>query len=341
MTPALPHRPTVSGAYARAWGAFLDEGGLAGTAPRAALDAPAATARLDGAVFDGALDGGRRLLGDPLLGVRFGTRVGGGGFGLLGIAAATAPTFAGAVGALARYESLTSTLGRVTVRREGRDVTLSWHAARPAAPAVVEGILAGWVSFGRHLVGERVPVRALAFAHARGAALSAYEAVLDCPVRFDADETRVTVDAALLDARPRMSDARLHAHLVRWLERCTLGVDAPADRPVTRRVMRWLADEAPLAEAEASGAAIALGVGTRTLQRRLADEGTSFRALLDAARGEAAILGVLSGRDSLSDLGGAVGFDEQSSLCRAFNRWTGYAPLAVRSRLPDFADDLR
>src|SRR5262249_55103048 len=137
---------SVSGAYAHAWRAYLDDRGLAGTpGPALALLEPAAARRVDGLAFGDALAHGHRLLGDPLLGLRFGLRVGGGGFGMLGIAAATAPRLGDAIRQLQRFESLTSTLGRVEARREGARVTLAWKPRQPAAPAVVEGILAGWI----------------------------------------------------------------------------------------------------------------------------------------------------------------------------------------------------
>lgn len=346
-----PGLPSVSTAYARAWRAFLDDQGLAGAgrdapalAPFGALpaDAPAPPAhRVDGTAFGQALVQGRRLLGDPMLGVRFGLRVGGGGFGLLGIAAATAATLGQSILQLQRFESLTSTLGRVRAERDGDRVTLSWSPHQPVAPAVVEGILAGWVSFGRHLLDTHVRVHALGFTHARAASLSAYEAALDCPVRFGEARTHVTIDADLLDARPRLADARLNAHLLAWLDRCTFAIDAPPAATATGRVMQALARAPTLDRVDIGQAARTLGLGPRTLQRRLADEGSNFRALLDAARGQHALTSLLRERESLSQLGADIGFDEQSSLCRAFRRWTGYAPLALKSRLPGFTDDLR
>jgi AraC-like DNA-binding protein len=337
--PGFTEVPSVSTAYAGAWRAFLGDRGL--PAAPAVEPASAAARRIDGTSFGDALLGARRLLGDPLLGVHFGQRVGGGSFGLLGIAAATAPTFAHSIHQLQRFEPLTSTLGRVEIHPGARSVTLAWRPIAATSPAVVEGILAGWVSFGRHLLGEHVDVREIAFAHPRGAALSAYEAALDGPVRFDADVTSVTVSADLLDARPRGADGTLNAHLCAWLDGCTLPMTAPDTRTCTRRVAQWLASAPSLDAVDEPQVAAAFGLGPRTLQRRLAAEGSGFRALLDAARGQRAIVGLLRGTVTLASLGAEVGFDEQSSLCRAFRRWTGYAPLALRARLPDFLDDLR
>ena len=338
----LPHAiapfdsPSVSGSYARALRAFLDGRGLP-----AGSGASMGGVRVAGDALGDALVGGGRELDDPLLGIRFGTRVGCAGFGLLGVAAATATSLGEAVRHLRRFESLTSTLGGVRVRREGGAVTLAWRPARPVAPAVVEGILAGWVSFGRYLLGEHVRVRGLGFAHARSSAISAYEQQLECPVRFGSGEASVTIDADLMDARPRWADARVNAALGGWLDRCTVAVAAPESLGTTRRVAGLLAALGAPGDVDERGVAAALGLHPRTLQRRLAAEGSSFRVLLDAARAQHAIVTLLQDTPRLAQLGADIGFHEQSSLCRAFRRWTGYAPLPLKARLGPVFHDLR
>jgi AraC-like DNA-binding protein len=340
MFDSGPDPPSVSSSYARALRAFLGASGLA-DAREIACPPAAGTLRIAGAAIDELLRAGSRALGDPLLGVRFGTRVGGAGFGLLGVAAATAPTLAGAIRHLQRFESLTSTLGHVHVRRAGAAVTLAWMPAQPVAPAIVEAILAGWVSFGRYLLGERVRVQGLAFTHARGAATSAYEQQLECPVRFGATECSVTLSADLLDARPRFADARINDAIGAWLDRCTVAVAPGACRPATRAVAQWLALQPTLDDVDEPRVAAAIGLSARTLQRRLAAEGALFRALLDAARAQHAIVALLVETPRLAQLGADIGFREQSSLCRAFRRWTGYAPLPLRARLADVFHELR
>ncbi len=335
---ALPSLPSVSLSYAGALRAYLRERGLPGPARR---EAAVPTARIAGDAYGAALLEGGRSLGDTALGLGFGTRVGGAGFGLLGVAAATAGSLREAIVHLQRFESLTSTLGHVDVRRSRGTVTLAWRPWTPVAAPVAEGIVAGWVSFGRYLVGEHVEVRGVSFAHRCASSVSRYEAALDCPVRFGTGEHAVTIAADLLDARPRFADARINGALDAWLDRCTTPLAAPADRPASRQVAALLGERLPLPEADERAAARLLGVSPRTLQRRLADEGTGFRHLLDAARAQHAVQALLGGGPSLADLSADVGFGEQSSLCRAFRRWTGHAPLALRERLAPLFRELR
>ncbi|UUZ51658.1 helix-turn-helix domain-containing protein [Massilia sp. B-10] len=84
-----------------------------------------------------------------------------------------------------------------------------------------------------------------------------------------------------------------------------------------------------------------LGLERRTLQRALQQECTSFRQIVGAARAQHAIIALMRGDTSLADLAADTGFDEQSSMCRAFRRWTGYAPLAFKQRVSDVFRPLR
>lgn len=331
--------PSVSSLYADALAAFLRERGfMIGTSDALPEISPAR--RVVGRAYAQAMITGVRELGDSALGLEFGTRVGGGGFGLLGIAAATAPTLRGTIEHLTRHESLTSTLGRASMRQQGEQVHLEWHPAQGVPPAVIEGILSGWVSFGRHLLGERVDVRQVSFAHRRIASMDAYESAFNCPVRFDCAAYAVTISADLLDARPRHADATLSAALAGWVDHCSAAV-APGRREWMRRTAGMIGTQLSFADADEQSVADALGIGRRTLQRRLRQEGTSFRRVLDAARAQHAIIGLLRDAPSLTGLSADIGFDEQSSLCRAFRKWTGYAPLDFRHRLSGVFCQLR
>lgn len=67
-------------------------------------------------------------------------------------------------------------------------------------------------------------------------------------------------------------------------------------------------------------------VSTRTLKRRLHDEGTTFRALLAEARSRSAIEMLNDERLSLTEIAERLGFSDLSSFSQAFKRWYGVAP---------------
>ena len=80
-------------------------------------------------------------------------------------------------------------------------------------------------------------------------------------------------------------------------------------------------------------AAASQNMSLRTFQRRLEDEGTRFRALLDQTRTERAESLLGDPACSLSEVGYHCGFSEQASFSRAFKRWTGKTPSDYRKTL--------
>ncbi len=72
------------------------------------------------------------------------------------------------------------------------------------------------------------------------------------------------------------------------------------------------------------------GIAPRTLQRRLAEEGTSFFELLDSWRFETALrLLELPGK-SVGEIAEETGYRDPAHFTRAFRRWTGQTPAAYR-----------
>ena len=73
-----------------------------------------------------------------------------------------------------------------------------------------------------------------------------------------------------------------------------------------------------------------LGVTSRSLQRRLRDEGSSFHTLRDETRRSLADRYLGEGL-SLSEISFLLGFSEPSAFFRAFKRWTGLTPIEHRA----------
>ena len=81
------------------------------------------------------------------------------------------------------------------------------------------------------------------------------------------------------------------------------------------------------------GIAIKMGVSSRTLQRRLQDEGQTFHEILDDVRLNLANRYLGNEKISLSDVAHLLGFSDQSSFTRAAHRWFNDSPSRVRARL--------
>lgn len=76
--------------------------------------------------------------------------------------------------------------------------------------------------------------------------------------------------------------------------------------------------------------AAAAGTSVRTLQRRLENEGTSFSALLDEVRQEAAMQRLPTGQLTVGAVAAELGYARQASLTRAVRRWAGRTPSSLQ-----------
>jgi len=153
-------------------------------------------------------------------------------------------------------------------------------------------------------------------------------------VRFGADEDRVVFARELLDAAPAGAHRALWGYLCAQAEAlCEAAAPLTAAGAVAARLEGALRDGR--GEVPALGAvARALGSSERTLRRRLVEEGTSWRALLDEARKRRAQELMAAPRASVIDAALALGFSDGTAFTHACRRWFACPPRALRGRPP-------
>ena len=103
--------------------------------------------------------------------------------------------------------------------------------------------------------------------------------------------------------------------------------------PSTRlsvRVRRALAETLGVSSPSLVDIARLFSLHPRTMQRRLALEGTSYDVLVDDVRREAAHRYLTTTGLPLTQVAALVGFSEQSSLTHAVRRWDGLSPRQLR-----------
>jgi AraC-like DNA-binding protein len=92
------------------------------------------------------------------------------------------------------------------------------------------------------------------------------------------------------------------------------------------RVRSAIAERLPDGAPSIDDAARACGVSARTLQRRLGENGTTFRRVLDSVRSDVSSMHIDDRAMSLDQVASLVGFAQASGLARAIRRWTGKPP---------------
>ena len=82
-----------------------------------------------------------------------------------------------------------------------------------------------------------------------------------------------------------------------------------------------------------------LHMSPATLRRRLADEGTTYREIVDGLRQELALRYVAEPSVAVGEIAFLLGFSTQSAFGAAFRRWTGMSPWNAVTREVHFARD--
>lgn len=169
---------------------------------------------------------------------------------------------------------------------------------------------------------------AVYFKHAARGDTSVYEAHFGCPVIFDSPRDALLISEETLDAPNRLGDETVVSFFDRHLEQelASVANDAGLEQQVRRAVARVLSEGVPTLFLIASE----LGLGTRTLQRRLSDSGHSFQSVVDMARRDLARRLLRETDYGLAEIAFLTGFSEQSAFTRAFKRWAGQTPRSYR-----------
>lgn len=242
--------------------------------------------------------------------------------GVLGFALAAAPTVRDAIDTALRFIGVVSDEGRWSSTLEHDRLRLTWSRPGPPTPGRAlsdEVMVTGFAHCARLLSGA--PALRVSLGGARE--LGAREALLGCPVTRGEDA--VELDRALLEIRPPTASRAL------WTFLCEL---AAAERPATRTddamatrvsaVLTRALDDGRAAELRE--AARALATSERSLRRRLAEEGTSFRRLAEEARVSRALRLLARPGARVGEVAAEVGYADATSLGRAVRRARGVPP---------------
>lgn len=154
----------------------------------------------------------------------------------------------------------------------------------------------------------------------------------NAPLEFSASAIALVFRKEDLEAPLPGSNPELAQYSDQVAAECLARLDK--DRIVTQ-VYAKLIEQLPSGEPTEEKIAQALHMSLRSLQRRLSEEDTSYRGILDKTRKELACEYLKQRHLSLSEIAFMLGFSDSSNFSRAFKRWTGLAPSNYRAALRD------
>ena len=267
----------------------------------------------------------------PGLGLQAGSRYRLTSYGIWGFAMMSSPTLRSAIALGLRYLDLTYAFNGLRVEEGGGEaaLVLDDRAIPPALRVfLVERDAAAIHVIASELLNEPLPLLGIDLRYPAPAHAHLYEAMAGVCPRFGAADNRIRIDASILDRALIQADAptaRLCREQCDSLLRQRHGESGFSAR--VHRLLRQHGETPPSLEL----AARQLRCSARTLRRRLAEEGSSYRQLVAALRREHAER-LLDCRElSVEQIAAQLGYAESASFIHAYKRWRGVTPHAARS----------
>jgi AraC-like DNA-binding protein len=235
-------------------------------------------------------------------------------------AALCSPNLIVAAERIAQYKQLIGPLRlNVTQGPAGTTLTLAWPVLHDPPQVLAISELVFWVALGR--IATRTDVRPVRVTTASPPLdTRAYEHYLGVAITEAAEES---ITFSVMDARRPFltADERTWAFFEPDLRRRLSELDDGAS--TAERARATLIELLPAGRATMPAVAGELAISTRTLQRRLQEENTSFQAVLAQTREALARHYLASGRLTAGEISFLLGYSDPNSFYRAFHVWTG------------------
>ena len=244
----------------------------------------------------------------------------------------SSPTLSAGLDNLVKYQAIHTLASRLEVTHGSCGEILRVKLADGSVPTTRTQVEYGLGMIWRYIqwqTGNRVAPVEVRLRRAR-LPDEPYSQFFSCDVVFDQDD-----DAIVLDRRdyntPSIHDCpEILQGAVRSAEEQLARLESDSASLKTQFALRDLVDSNE--EATIENAAQLLNMSTRTLQRHLAQEGTSFKEIAERSRAERAQYLLGRTNKSVKQISAQCGFKDHRSFIRAFHRWTDTTPGQFRKR---------
>jgi AraC-like DNA-binding protein len=270
---------------------------------------------------------------DPCFGISAGQHVHPTTFHALGYAWLASSTLREALDRFVRYTRLVSTALTLRTIAVGDEVELNFEAVNCQMPVSLAGADAGGVALVtlcRISYGETFCPLRVRLQRPRATCEHQFDTFFRAPVVYGAADNALVFSANDLDRVLSTGNVEL----ARAADAIILQYLANFDRDdVVTQVRMKLLDMLPSGQTSSQRIAETLHMSVRNLQRKLSQQGTSLARLLEETRRELANQYVHNSRLSVGEMTYLLGFSEPASFTRAFHRWYGTSPSALRRTL--------
>lgn len=280
------------------------------------------------------------LTGNRALGLTMGTLSRPVDAGLSGLAAQTAATVGDALTTLVNYSLLTSRNSRGLPSMPPHSLLAMFYSIRPYNAFnhfVVDSVLSTWVQLLRTLSGQHHVVERVRIEYPSQGLDEMFNEWFDCSVEFGAAENSILLVENIADRPSLQAQAALHRQLAMECEQRLKRIQSgwTWQERVKDKLAPLLEQSPPRLEVIATE----FGLSPWTLQRKLADEGTGYRQLIDETRRELALDYIRETPLSFSEISWLLGFSTPAAFHKAYRRWFDVSPGEHRLKIRTPGDD--
>jgi len=268
---------------------------------------------------------------DPGLGLKVATFWHPASIHALGFAWLASSSLQEALERIVRYYRVVTDIERVTLEHLPHVTKLYLHIPSTdiAGPdEIYDAFFASLILMCRHSYGDHFAPRRLSLARPAPVDTDAFKAFFRCPVEFGAPAHAISLDSTQLREILPTGNAELAHASDRIVTRYLAQLDR---RYLSMQVKALLIDRLSSGNVSQESVAEELHVSLRTLQRRLEDEETTYKEILDETRQELAAQYVRQSHLAINEIGFLLGFSEPANFSRAFRRWNGVSPSIARA----------
>ncbi|MCQ4313438.1 AraC family transcriptional regulator [Pseudomonas stutzeri] len=274
-----------------------------------------------------------QMTGDPGLGLEMGRLRKAGHLGLVGVTSTQAPTVREAARTLIRYEPLYASnyRGASGFHEDAEGAWLRFYSISPYNGYnrfVVDTVLASWITQLRAIAACPLSPAAVQIEFDRPDYVACYEAFFAKPVMFGAEHNQLRLDKATLALR---NPEHCPGTWRQLLELCEAELEQRTrTRSLHERVTQLLGPMLKGQEPDLQQIANRLQLPPWTLRRKLEEEGTSYRAILNDTRRDLAMAYIRDTESAFGEIAWLLGFSSAEAFQRAFKRWSGQTPGEYR-----------
>ena len=287
--------------------------------------------RYDAAVINSLWKNAMHLSNDPLFGLHFGESMQLAALGVIGQIVQTSNTVEDALNNAGALTPLLTDLFEMKLERGRQRFSIHFlydQAKAASFPFSFRGMADYLIVIAVHeldgLLLQRIHPYSVTLPYSTTATSNEYGRILRCPVRKGKHEISVELSNSYLSEPILSANYAMQQHLLQQVSYTLRGTENNSS--LHTRIYNYLLTNSYLQLVSQESVAANFNISTRSLQRKLKEEGVTWLEIVEEVRKTLAINYLSNNQYQVKEVAHILGYNELSAFTRAFKRWTGANP---------------